>query len=433
MPNHFHLLVRIKEEKEIDFSSFSDYFVYRFIPSPKTIWKNIQKIPPAHFLKVDLKSLKFEIVEYWKLKSVNNSESQKNINRKVQNLLLNSVRQHSRADVEIGSFLSGGYDSSALVLFMKKLKLNPQTFSIGFSNWDKSEDQFAIIVAKHLNVANKSIITDDKSLELINIMPTVYDEPIADISIIPTYLVSNLAKSKVKAVMSGEGADEIFGGYTWHLDYWKKSYPKNIFKKLMKILNPIDTVAFYANAMSMGLFDKKELVKMLHPRLHKYISKDVNWFYSLHLKKEFSPLKRIQYLDIKSFMGELVLTKVDRASMSNSLEVRVPFLDHELVEYIFSLEEKVYFNPNQTKKLLFEQIKNDLPQQILSRKKQGFVGPDIYYMDIEWYKTELKNSNLVKYEIIQQDYLDSLLKESYNWKLWKILVMEKWYSRWIIE
>jgi asparagine synthase (glutamine-hydrolysing) len=185
--------------------------------------------------------------------------------------------------------------------------------------------------------------------------------------------------------------------------------------------------------MSMGLFDKKELVKMLHLRLHKYISKDVNWFYSLHLKKEFSPLKRIQYLDIKSFMGELVLTKVDRASMSNSLEVRVPFLDHELVEYIFSLEEKVYFNPNQTKKLLFEQIKNDLPQQILSRKKQGFVGPDIYYMDIEWYKTELKNSNLVKYEIIQQDYLDSLLKESYNWKLWKILVMEKWYSRWIIE
>lgn len=417
-------------KKEIDFSAFADYFVYRYIPSPKTIWKDLKKIPPAHYLEINTTTLEQNLYEYWQLSSENKTIKTEELKAKIDSILFKSVKEHIRADVPIGSFLSGGYDSSALVFYLKKMDYNPKTFSIGFSQWEKSEHQFASIVAHHLNVSNKAIIADNSSLDLVNKMAEVYDEPIADISIVPTYMVSNLAKQEVKAVLSGEGADEIFGGYTWQNDFYKLSNPKGLLKKIKSKLQPIDTVSFYAKAMAMGWFDKKELKKMLHSDLHQFIPNDVHWFYRKNFNSKLSPLKSIQYLDMKCFMGELVLTKIDRASMANSLEVRVPFLDHELFETVFSLDENQYFKKEQTKYLLYENIQQELPEMILKRKKQGFVGPDAYYMDLEYYKKELTNSKLVHYNIINQNYLDDLFKENYTWKLWKILIMEKWFQKW---
>jgi asparagine synthase (glutamine-hydrolysing) len=419
-------------KKEIDFSAFSDYFVYRYIPSPKTIWKNIAKLPPATYIEIDTLSLQTNSKVYWELNSSNNNQNHQSLVEEINQLLVDAVKEHTRADVPIGSFLSGGYDSSALVYYMKLLKQQPQTFSIGFSKWEKSEDQYAKIVANHLQVENTSVIADEESLNLLGVMPDVYDEPIADISIVPTYMVSNLAKQKVKAVLSGEGADEIFAGYTWQHDFMNQQNNKSWFSKLLSKNKPHqDTVTFYAQAMAMGWFDAEELKKMLNPTLHQYIPKDVHWFYRKHFKNNLTPLKSIQYMDVKCFMGELVLTKIDRASMANSLEVRVPFLDHTIIEKVFSLNENTYYNPRQTKDLLYQNIKNHLPQSILSRKKQGFVGPDAYYMNLDFYKKELSDSLLVKHNIINQRYIDDLLNETYNWKLWKILVMEKWYKKWI--
>jgi asparagine synthase (glutamine-hydrolysing) len=419
-------------QKEIDFSAFADYFVYRYIPSPKTIWKKIAKVPPATYLEIDTSDLSIKETEYWKIKCSDVKENYENIVQEIDNKLNQSVEEHTRADVPIGSFLSGGYDSSALVYYMKQLHQQPQTFSIGFSKWEKSEDQYAKIVAKHLDVENTSVIADESSLDLLDIMADVYDEPIADISIVPTFLVSKLARQKVKAVLSGEGADEIFAGYTWQQDFMNQQSNKNWFSKLFsKNKSSGDTVLFYAQAMAMGWFDAEELKKMLNPALHQYIPNDVHWFYRSHFKNNLTPLKSIQYLDVKCFMGELVLTKIDRASMANSLEVRVPFLDHTIMEKIFSLCESNYFKTSQTKDLLYQNIKTNLPQQILERKKQGFVGPDTYYMNMDFYKSALKNSLLVQHNIINQEYIDNILKETYNWKLWKILIMEKWYKRWV--
>jgi asparagine synthase (glutamine-hydrolysing) len=418
-------------DKKIDFSSFADYFVYRYVPSPKTIWEKVKKLPPAHFIEIDTTNLNHETIEYWKLEAGNQNDNVKDVVSNIDTLLLNSVKEHTRADVSIGSFLSGGYDSSAMVYYMTRLKQNPDTFSIGFSNWQKSEDYFAKIVANHLNVSNESVIADESSLQLVEIMPDVYDEPIADISIVPTYMVSNLARKKVKAVLSGEGADEIFAGYTWQHDFYKLNNPESTIEKIKQFFKKHDTVEFYAQAMAMGWFDKAELKKMLHPQLHQYIEDDIHWFYRKNFQSNLSPLKSIQYMDMKCFMGELVLTKVDRASMANSLEVRVPFLDHELFQRIFRLNEKIYYKRNQTKFLLFENLKNVLPKEIMERKKQGFVGPDQYYMNLNWYKNELKNSVLVAHGIINQTYVDELLKETYNWKLWKILIMEKWFAKWV--
>lgn len=417
--------------KKLNKSAIADFFVYRYIPSPKSIWEGISKLPPATYLSLDLSTFKHQTKEYW---HINHSSTQKSVKSTVEEtkqILLQSVKEHLRADVPIGSFLSGGYDSSALVCWMKNNGLKPTTFSIGFTNWDKSEDYFAKVVSDHLNVPNKATVVSSNSINLIDIMPTVFDEPIADISIIPTYLVSQLAKKDVKAVFSGEGADEIFGGYSWQHDYYNLINNNTTLQRIKNFIKPIDTVNFYARAMAMGWFDDKELKQMLHPDLHENIPEDVHWFYRQNYNSELSPLKSIQFMDIKCFMGELVLTKIDRASMSNSLEVRVPFLDHKLYERMFSLNEKVYFSPVQTKKILFENIKNCLPDEILKRKKQGFVGPDQYYMNLDYYRNELKDAQIVKHHIIQQKYLDKLLKESYNWKLWKILVLEKWFKYWM--
>lgn len=417
--------------KEIDFTAFADYFVYRYIPSPKTIWKQISKIPPSHYLSFEIDSFSLSLTEYWQLTDGNKQENENLLTEEINTILQNAVAEHVRADVPIGSFLSGGYDSSAMVLYMKNLGLNPATFSIGFDNWEKSEHQFAQIVASHLNVPNKYVIADESSLDLVNKMPMVYDEPIADISIVPTYMVSNLAKQNVKAVLSGEGADEIFGGYTWQHQFYQEQYNVTWLQKIKQVFKPADTVGFYAQAMAMGWFDKNELENMLQPHLHQYIPQDVHWFYRKNFKSTLSPLKSIQYMDTKCFMGELVLTKIDRASMANSLEVRVPFLDHTLFEKVFSLNENQYYKKDQTKFLLFQNLKKYLPLSILNRKKQGFVGPDSYYMDIAYYKKELAKSKLVEYNIIKQSYLDELLKQDYNWKLWKILIMEKWFSHWV--
>ncbi|MCO5260552.1 MAG: asparagine synthase (glutamine-hydrolyzing) [Crocinitomicaceae bacterium] len=419
--------------QKIDFSSFADYFVYRYIPSPKTIWEGVNKLPAAHYVEINLSDLSIQLKEYWKLNlnSLNNSPKTEVI-KKTGELLKESIKEHIYADVPIGSFLSGGYDSSALVHYMRELDQKPNTFSIGFSKWEKSEDQYAKIVANHLGVENKSVIADEHSLNLVDKMAMVYDEPIADISIVPTFMVSQLAREKVKAVVSGEGADELFGGYTWQHDFFHRSYPSSFRSKVARFFKPKQhPVDFYAQAMAMGWFDKNELKKMLQPHLHSYIPDDVHWFYRQHFDKTATPLKSIQLMDIKCFMGELVLTKIDRASMANSLEVRVPFLNHKLFEYIFSLPEKQYFKPTQTKYLLYENIKNHLPTSILNRKKQGFVGPDAYYMDIDWYRTQLKNSKLVELNIVKQSYIDNLLKETYNWKLWKLLIMEKWVQKWM--
>lgn len=417
--------------KEIDFTAFADYFVYRYIPSPKTIWKQVYKIPPAHYLSFDIDSFSLSLTEYWQLNASDNQENENKLTEEINTILQNAVTEHVRADVPIGSFLSGGYDSSAMVLYMKNLGLNPETFSIGFDNWEKSEHQFAQIVASHLNVPNKYIIASESSLDLVNKMPIVYDEPIADISIVPTFMVSRLAKQSVKAVLSGEGADEIFGGYTWQHQFYNEQYKNTWLQKLKQLFKPIDTVNFYAQAMAMGWFDKNELESMLQPHLHQYIPQDVHWFYRKNFKSSLSPLKSIQYMDMKCFMGELVLTKIDRASMANSLEVRVPFLDHTLFEKVFSLNENQYFKKEQTKFLLYQNLKKYLPLSILNRKKQGFVGPDSYYMNIEYYLKELTQSKLVAYNIIKQSYIDNLLKQDYNWKLWKILIMEKWFSHWV--
>lgn len=423
----------------VNFAAIPDFLTYRYIPSPNTIWKNLFKIPPAHFLELSLHNMQTVksnsyTQAYWDLKFTKLNITPKQAVEEVNALLKQSVHTHLRSDVPIGSFLSGGYDSSALVYYMTQNDYRPNTFAIGFEAWKESEDQYAQLVASHLNVPFYKTMVGGEQLGLLDKLAYHYDEPLGDISIIPTYQVSELASQHNKAVFSGEGADEIFGGYWWQkkiaslspFDAWKQRWKSRLGAK------PDYFVEQYAEAAAMGRYNEQNLAGLLHPDLHPQIPGYSDWFYAQWYDNRLPPLKAFQYMDVKAFMGELVLVKIDRASMANALEVRVPFLDHELFERVYALSPTVMYRSDQTKFLLGENIKGHLPAAILQRSKQGFVGPDLYYMDIGWYTKILERGYLLKQNIIQPKALQQLIVEKKHWELWKLTILEKWWSRWMI-
>ena len=424
----------IKANKDVtttlDFTSFADYFVYRYVPSPKSIWQEVKKLPAAHYMLLKANG-ELTIKRYWDIPFAEKIIPDKEAVEKFDELLFNSIKIHARADVPVGSFLSGGYDSSALVYYMSRFGYTPNTFAIGFENWEVSEHLFAEMVAKQYGTNHHALILESQSLDLLDHLVWVYDEPNGDISIIPTYLVSQEAAKKVKTVMSGEGSDEMLVGYQWQKDYApeKVGFLEKL-KRLVKGENTPYIHGYYAMAMAMGRFDGAELRKLLHPDLHQHINHNVDWYYQSHFRTDIPELKAMQVMDFKHFMGEQILGKVDRAAMANSLEVRVPFLDHEIVEFVFGLSPDVYYRKDETKHLLYQNIKNHLPKEILDRRKQGFVGPDKYYMNMAWYESRLADSKLVADKIINGEYVQQLLANKDHWRLWKVSVMELWYRKW---
>jgi len=422
---------KLNENLKIRKESVALFLANRYVPTPYTMWEGIYKLPPATFIQSDFQ-FKFSPKEYWKLKLSNKKIGFEQLKSESMELLEHSVKNHLVSDVEIGGFLSGGLDSSTLALIASKNVDYPfKTFSIGFKGWDQSEDQYAKIVSEKLKIPFFPKIATEINLNLVNKLMYHYDDPIADISILPTYEVSKLASEHVKAVLSGEGADEIMGGYWWDKPeqfYFEKSY-KRIFRNIIP-KNFADIKTHYIYAMSMGLFDCKELKQALNGDYKNEIPNDpFVHFNQFELNGEHTT-KQIQYLNIKTFMSELVLQKIDRASMANSLEVRVPFLDTQLVEYFMSLSSDSYMKKGVQKPLLQSILAPYLPESILTRKKQGFVGPDKFYMNIQIYENALLNGFLVKEEIINLEYLKRKILEKDYWRLWKLFVLECWWGNW---
>lgn len=421
--------------RDVDYTAMCNFFFYRYVPSPNTIFKNIYKLPPAHYMEFSSPS-DHKTICYYKLEAGGIKMDRKEALTRVDDLLQDSVKNHVRSEVPVGSFLSGGYDSSAMVNYFSGIEKGFNTFSIGFKNWDKSEHQYAQVVADKFKTRHYNQILDSGSLEILPDLMYYYDEPIADISIIPTYYVSKFAAEHNKAVLSGEGADELFAGYSWHRDYlWAvtKRQIRDSKKSGWKLPENHFDVDSYSRAMSMGMFDKSQLELLLNKDLHQYIPEDTSWFYRQHFMEQIPVPKRFQMLDLKTFMGELVLTKIDRASMANSLEVRVPFLSKEVSEFMLSLDPQVYFEAEKQKILLYKILKKSgVPRYILKRPKQGFTGPDSYYQNIDFYKNYLLNGRLINHNLININYLQTLIEQNDHWRLWKLVVFELWFSKWMV-
>lgn len=402
--------------RTVDYSAVADFLTYRYVPSPKTIWKGVSKLPPAHYLEFSVDgSVKSK--KYWELTPGDEFIEEDKLVADIDQRILDSVKIHARSDVAVGSFLSSGYDSSALVSYLSQLGFSPSTFSIGFPDWEESEDAIAASTAQDFKLKNYSTTLKPTDLRLLEKLSYYYDEPLADISTIPCFKVAQLAQTQTKAVLSGEGADEIFVGYNWQRE--------------LSGISSGQMIPYYANAMAMGLFDDYEIREILSPDLHSQLSDNSNWFYEQNFDTSLSSLKACQVLDIQTFMSELVLTKVDRASMANSLEVRVPFLDHELVERMLSVNESQYYKTHVTKFILHSLIKGRVSQSVLERKKQGFVGPDAYYRKYDWFAMHLRDGELVRSGIIYPPTLERYIEDRDHWRLWKLLVLEMWFRTWV--
>ncbi|MCO5229572.1 MAG: asparagine synthase (glutamine-hydrolyzing) [Chitinophagales bacterium] len=417
--------------KKIEPSSISLFLANRYISDNQSMWQDVFKLPAGQYMYIDTQTLIHHQSTYWELpdKTLPISDT-KEVQEKFENLLLNSLKEHLVSDVPIGAFLSGGLDSSTTVMLMQKeLQYDTKAFSIGFNGWKESEHQYAQMVADHTGAKLKTLLLEKIDFEVMPKLMYHYDDPIADISILPTYFVSQMASQDVKAVVSGEGADEFLGGYWWHKP---ESFHqnKNLFHRIFSTSKK-SIKQHYIQANSMGLFDNHELSQCLNGKYLSSMPKDVFGHIDKLLHPQLSKLKQIQLLDMHRFMGELVLVKVDRASMANSLEVRVPFLDHELVEWLFSLPEEIYMKKGIQKPLLQNLLNNRLPDKILKRPKQGFVGPDIFYKDFELYKRELLDGRIVKDGVIRKEYVQQLLKAKEHWKLWKLFVLEHWWRVWV--
>lgn len=426
------LLLVPNAKRNIRKASVATFLANRYVPCPHTIWENMYKLPPATVLTYDCVSHTFSTQPYWKLRTHTLRLSEPEVTQRVEELLAGSVEEHLRSDVPIGSFLSGGMDSTALVMKMKAVSKHPDVFVIGFTNWSESEHHYAKLAADALGATLTTAMLDTLEMESVKSLMHWYDEPIADISILPTFEVSKLAASKVKAVLSGEGADECFGGY-----WWQQPEKFQFTSPLSKWLSTFTGTGFsqikqhYVQAMSMGLFDHALLSEVLAGEWKEAVPRDVFSHFDSFEQSGVSVLRQIQLLDIHTFMAELILTKVDRASMANSLEVRVPFLDHQLVEFMFQLDETSFFRAGSSKQILRNILKGHVPEVIYNRPKQGFVGPDVFYADIGLYQRFLENGALIQHHVIEPKGLNQLIQNRRHWHLWKLFVLECWWQTWM--
>lgn len=381
---------------QIDNTAVYDFLNYTYIPDPKTYYKNVYRLLPGHRMIFDIKSRKIvKDSAYWRLK-VNayqgSQRKQGDLVEELKSLVESSVKKQMVADVPVGTFLSGGVDSS--IVTYEGHRVNPQleTFSIGFASARYNELRYAQELSDRYQIhLNSKMFNHDVFKGYYGRLRDWYDEPFADTSAFPTYAVSQLAREKVTVVLTGDGGDEIFGGYGRQRAIWQKEKEKGPDHRLVSALY----LQYYKNTGEAGrdyfwLDDLEFLLRANSKRpqasdreLRKQLKIDRDydtfWAFRKYYLKDLPPMTRVQFLDIKTYLPGDILTKVDRASMAVSLETRVPLLDRRLVEFAFSLSEEDRCPKGELKGLFKKAYEAEIGRRILYRRKQGFCMPRQYF------------------------------------------------------
>lgn len=452
-------------KKEINFESIYKYFHLGFVPAPDSIYKNIYKLEPGCCLIANKAGI--EIHKYWSLEANLQTET---INDEKQaivilsDLIASSVQFQLRSDVPFGVFLSGGIDSSLITAQAARFSgTTINTFSIGFEENKFDESKFAFAIAKYLGTNHHQFIVTFKDVfNLIEGLPAIYDEPFADSSALPTLLVSKLAKQHVTVTLSGEGGDELFMGYgiyKWanRLDnalvklikpvaVWGFKKLNSRYKRVAELFN-YDTFSFsHLFSQEQYLFSSKELKNLLDNETNNYKS----FLNSLLIKNEYVlgfrkinkrilALSELQSIfDLKTYLPDDLLTKVDRASMYYGLETRVPYLDHRIVAFALNLNHKLKIKNGVQKYLLKEVLYQYVPKEYFNRPKQGFSIPLSKWMNNELvplindYLNEsvIKSQGIFNYQAIQQLIKNYRQGDNYLYnRLWLLLMFQLWYYK----
>ena len=441
-------------KKQISKKALNYYLLFGNTPSQQSILENVQKLLPGSYIIYDLTTQKIkERQRYWTLSfSQEASISDSEVKEQIVQRLEQSVKMRLISDVPLGAFLSGGVDSSIIVALMRKHVKDLNTFSIKFDIPGYDESRYAKIISDMFQTQHHEIEFNAESVrDLILELPYYYDEPFGDPSMIPTCLVSRVAKRHVTVSLSGTGGDELFAGY-----------PRYIELRLLKQLNHLPAIAkkmLSSSLLALNVILRNDKLNklqtfmgpaeetwLLYLKLFSYMFRDK--YEQTEKLAEFSYLKtHFKYdndvtnalnFDISEYLPDCLLTKEDRASMAVSLEVRVPFLDHTLVEFAAKIPTRLKIKRTDKKHILKKAFSDILPRKILYRKKQGFSVPLVHY-----FRNELKDfANKEIFESGEFDYYDknhigNLWQKhqnrhsDYSRLFWSIIMFNLWYKKWM--
>jgi len=461
-------------EKKLDLNAVAAYMQYGNVPTPHCIFKNCGKIKPGHYLKINLENKSQQEIQYWNVYDFYN-QPKLNLSfpeAKIQTkeLLKSAFNYRMVADVPVGVFLSGGYDSTTVSsLIQAESTARLKTFTIGVPDIGLNEAPYARDIAKHLDTDHTEInCTEQEAIEMIKDLPFFYDEPFADSSAIPTTLVSKAARKDVTVALSADGGDEIFGGYNRY-DFMHRygktlnSIPKAVRKILVGAMGNIssekipvlkDKYNFHNRYEKLKTVlndpSEKEIMLSLSQQFNDEQMKSVmkseftslpTMFQSKEMLEDFkSPLSYMMAIDFQTYMLDDILQKVDRATMTNSLEGREPMLDHRILEFAAQLPDE-YKYQNGIKKRILREITHDyIPKELLDRPKMGFAIPIA-----KWLKNELRDhveeylneDRIEKQGIFNWEFITKLKmdfykgRKEYDSKLWYFLMFQMWYERWM--
>ena len=459
------LLVHPKLKREIDAKAVEEYFCFSYIPDPKTIYKSVKKLAPGHYLVGRRGQTVPSPAQYWdvplhadKRAEIESSNDEEELRAR----LLDAVRLRLVSDVPLGAFLSGGIDSSAVVAMMRELGTpDLLTCSIGFKEKEYDESAYAAMVAEAKQTNHQMEIVEASDHGLLDTLVKLYDEPFSDSSAIPTYRVCGLARKHVTVALSGDGGDEDFIGYRrYRLFAMEQSlravfpdwFRKPVFGALGRYYPKLDwapqvfrgKTTFQALARSpadaylhgVSIFPDTGRRRLFSADLRKELSGyQAAEVFRKHLERKVfaDPLSMIQYLDYQTYLPGDILTKVDRASMAHSLEVRVPFLDYTFVEWAARLPSSIKLKGGESKAILKKALEPLLPRDVLYRRKMGFAVP----LDV-WFRgslekrmlSSLQGETLLKCGLFEPGALQAIAKDHLSGRrnhsavLWALLMFE---------
>jgi asparagine synthase (glutamine-hydrolysing) len=463
--------------RELNLHALQSYLVYEYVPSPESIFTGIRKLPAAHFLKFQLdgsaqgrQTTDWDPQQYWDVRFQESEESRRSVDdyaQELRELLKKAVARCLISDVPLGVFLSGGLDSSSIVAMMTEVSnTRPKTFSIGFAEKTYNESDYAQIVARHFDTEHHVEILNPDANDLIHTIANILDEPFADASALPTYLVSRMARQHVTVALSGDAGDELFAGYDWYraqrfasatidrlptqlgqrLSTFASHIPPTPQKKGMRdITRRFLEVAILPREMQhtrwQTFWQDDDLAHLLTiPENERSAAVDPRFLALFAASGSLHSLDQQQYADLKRYLPDDILFKVDRMSMAVSLETRGPLMDYKLVEFAARLPMELRLNGLSTKYLLKRAMRDILPQQILRRPKLGF---NIPYKN--WLRNELSDllqdalspARLRQQGIFQPLYVQKLIQEhkegvrDHAHKLWQLLIFQLWSERYL--
>ncbi len=452
-------------ERRIDLLSLSKYLSFGYIPAPHTIFEGIHKLEPGFYLVFDGREV--ERCSYWDIPIEDHPVSGKNLDECAQDLLellRDSIRLRLRSDVPVGVFLSGGIDSSTITALAAEVAGHRlHTFSVGFEESSYDESGYARMVADRFGtIHHHEVLSVRRALELIPQVVVIPAEPFGDASIIPTYLLSRFTRAHVKVALGGDGGDELFAGYPSfqaHKIMEKLSFLpvswRDAFSRLARRLPVSHRYAsidfliqqFLRGAgispeirffLWMGCFGNDQKRSLLTPEVqHALLRRNpfedvINYVRQSGLVSDF---ERILYLCMKLYLQDDILLKVDRASMANSLEVRVPFLDHNLVEYMSGVQSVYKLKGLTTKYVLKFAVRHLLPRAVIRRRKAGFMIPLAAWLarDLRDLLEEVCSESVLRRDgLFDASYVQQMIRDhverrrDYRKQLWTLLCFQLW-------